>query len=334
MSPRPRAAPQRAYGACLLAALWYLGTAATAHSAHAAEGTPVQLNFVGAADCDDHTVLQREVERRSEVVRWVAAGAETVKLDVRIGRGDLHFEALVVVERPGAPPVARAITGSTCQEVIEGAALIVAVLVPPVEPHQPITPVGPARSLPVPRPLVNRESLTWRFGGGAAGIQMWGVAPAHLPGVEAFGDASTYANGWAPSFRVSVRYAARSGFGVGPGDGESAFRLISGVAGACPVAWLPVPAITLRPCVTGALGRLRGSGSGAEGTQTESHPWAAIGPGLRLEAQVLDALSVQVEGTAEVGLFTGRFWFGRAAFHETSRLNERIAVSVVARFPE
>ncbi|MGC4065084.1 MAG: hypothetical protein QM784_10655 [Polyangiaceae bacterium] len=284
-------------------------------------------------------MIERRCSERSSGERNSYGGQTRAKnavdLEVRVTGADASFEALVVIEDPDAKAIARSIAGSTCMEVVEGAALIVAIVLPAVSPKEHAQPETTARPLEkdadASRSAPQRQH--WQLGGGAAVLLLTGVAPAVLPGVEAFADVSTYANGWSPSFRAGFAYLARSKFEADAEGGRAAFRLMSGVVSACPAAWLPNRAIVLRACATSTFGSLRGSGSGAAETSTESHPWMSLGGGLRLEFRALEAMSVELEGVTEAALFRARFWFSGETFYETARANERLGLNLVARIP-
>lgn len=335
MSHQSRAAVQRAICARLPAVLptcAVMVVLALAGHAHASKPIPVQLNFVATDSCGERSVFEREVERRTEVLHWVTESPGAIVVEVQVRGRDARFEASVLVRRPEASPMTRSIAGSSCQEVIEGAALIVAVIVQPEEPRPSKSPTPKPNQEQVVRVPASQEYRGWSFGGGTAAVLLSGIAPSPLPGFEVFGDTSTTWNGWSPAFRIGLRYAARSGFDVGAGDAVAAFRLISASASACPLSWLWNRVLVLRPCVTGSYGSLQGSGSSSHATQTESHPWGSAGGGLRLEVRPFAALSVEFEGATEVGLVRGRFWYSGVAFHETSRIAGRLGVGLVARF--
>lgn len=306
-------------------------------SAHAvaAEPTSLALNFVGTADCSERSVLIAEVERRSEAVHWVEASASgdpgTVTVDARIEGSQSHYKAAIVVQKPAQAPISRSITGSTCREVVDGAALIIAVLLPS-DPQDKQAPRAPIVRRPEPPPVKQQPPRTWSVVGGVTGLLLTGVAPAVLPGIElAFGIQSSN-SGWAPALRLGVRYASRSGFSTGNVDEHAGFRLTTAIANACPLAFRASDLLTLRPCLSGAYGTLKAEGVSLTGSVTDSHPWAAVGGGLRLEAQVHPALGLELESTTEVTLFTSRFWMSGVNFHETTRPSQRFAVTAISKF--
>jgi hypothetical protein len=122
----------------------------------------------------------------------------------RLVDGVDRLHSVLFIERAGRPGTTRAITGGNCAEVIEGTALIIAVLLPqrakeqPAASAAPTDAVEPAAAPPTVEPSERRRvpeqrvrPLRWRLGGGASGALVHGIAPGVLPGVGAFGDLST-----------------------------------------------------------------------------------------------------------------------------------------------
>lgn len=294
---------------------------------------PLELSFVGAPGCDDARALRREVERRSDVVRWVADGVSADSAEVRITSGFSSYEAEIVVAGPGVSNVTRVITSSSCPEALESAALVIAVVLSSsVDRDPPPTSFRPLER-PEARPLT-RDPLRWELGVGASASTLFGIAPSNMVGFELFGDVSSYGTGWAPAVRLGFRHTEQRYFVLRGEEARAGFRLDSARLSTCPIAWLVTENFGARACALGHWGRLGGTIYGVESRREVAHPWLGLGGALRLEAHVLPDLSLELEGSCETALFVSRFRFAGRTFHETSRTAGEIGLSLVARVPQ
>jgi hypothetical protein len=287
------------------------------------------LEFEGAPECTDAALLQKEVQRRSNGISWAPDGNGDVRIAVRLDEREDGYAAEVIVSRPREVEVRRAIAGGTCEEVIEGVSLVIAVSVrSPRTSEAPVlpSPVTPAQQRALPTPARD----PFRFGAGVGAILVAGIAPEPMPGLEVFGDLAAVGEGWSPAFRIGFRHSGRSGFDAG--SGKVAFRLDAAQAGICPIAIQPLSLLLLRPCVVGVGGMLEASGSELARNGAEKHPWFALGLAARAELRLMSALSLGLEGSAEFPLTPGRFWVDERVFHETSALTARGTLAVVTRF--
>jgi hypothetical protein len=297
---------------------------------------PVRINFAGAPGCNDPRLLEREIGRRAETVVITADADAPTSIDVRVANGVRRVDSVLVIDRPGHARVTRAVTGVDCDEVIEATALIIVVLLtsspedeesaePPPSPPPP-PPPSPPSPPPPPPPPPPESRLTWRFGGGSAGALLLGVAPELLPGVEPFLELTTWRPGWSPAFRIGFRQAWRGDFATD--ETRVSFRLAAGTANACPVAWLPASRLAFRPCLVASVGSLE-----ASAYRTERHPWLGVGGGIRLEAELLRFLAIDVQAASEVAGTQGRFHLDGTRFHETAPVVGWLEVGLAARFP-
>lgn len=293
---------------------------------------PLELTFVGAPGCDEASTLRREVERRSDVVRWVSDGAAVGTAKVRITSGFSRYEAEIVVDGPSLPRVTRVIASSACREALEGAALVIAVVLSSSVDRDP-PPTFRLVERPEARPL-RHDPLRWELGVGAAALTSFGVAPAQMLGFEALADVSSYGTGWAPAVRLGFRHSEQRAFEFQGDRVQAAFRLDSVRLSACPIAWLVARDFVTRACALGHFGRLGATAYAVETKRTTAHPWLGFGGTLRLEARVLPELSLELEGSYETTPLTSRFWFAGHELHESGRSAGEIALSLVARVPQ
>lgn len=293
----------------------------------ATERARVALELEGTPDCRDIVLLRQEVERRSDAVSWSRGDDAEVRVDVRISTPAVGYEARVVIQSANRPETRRSIAGGTCAEVVEGAALIIAVS---LQPERRSPPPPPPEEPALPAPPRNNDERHWRFGGGTHGVLIAGVAPGALPGLEVFGDARQDNAGFAAAIRLGFRHVARSGFETPPG--RTAFRADGALLAVCPLrlpVWGP---LKVRPCALGTAGWLEASGSGIRVGRSDRHPWVTVGAALRLEVELLRPLALELEGSSELALTPGRFRIENAVVHETSSWGTRGAVGIAARF--
>jgi len=307
-----------------------LGLSLAPTGALAAQPNLVELRYEASAGCPDRATFVKEVERRSESVRWGRGGNEAISVDVAVSGAESDYRATVALGRAESPPVTRAIAGRTCEEVAEAAALVVAVLLPSSREAEPEP--SPRTPLVLPEQVAEQPGLKWRLGAGMGAVLVSGVTPGVFPGYELFGMLRSSADGWAPAVRIGFRNLSRFGVGVGEGDEEASFETRSFTLEACPVAHTSAY-LVVRPCVTANYGVLRARGWNADTNRSESHPWSTAGGGVLLEIPVLSGFVIGVDGGVEAALYKARFAFSRVTFHETSRLNGRLAVAVLGSFP-
>jgi hypothetical protein len=323
----------RVSGLALPCVVWCSAAKADVAATPPARRIPLELTFAGAPGCDEVQTLRSEVERRSDVVRWVSDGASAGSAKVRITSGFSRYEAEIAVERPGVSSVTRVITSSSCREALESAALVIAVVLSAsVDREPPLSSFAPLER-PEAQPL-RRDWLRWELGVGASALTIFGIAPANMVGFEAFGDVSSYGTGWAPAIRLGFRHTERRYFALPDEGAEAGFRLDSGRLTACPIAWLVSETFLARACAVGQLGRVGAKAYGGEIRREVAHTWVGLGGALRLEARVLSELSLELEGSYEAPLFASSFWFSGRKFHESSRRTSEIGLSLVARVPQ
>ncbi len=311
---------------CLLA----LGLSLPPAGIHAAEPTLVELRYQAPSGCPDRAAFVKEVERRSESVRWGWGGNDAISVNVAVSGVESDYRATVALGRAETAPVTRSIAGRTCEEVVEAAALVVAVLLPSPREAEP-EPLPRAPSV-LPEQVAEQPGLRWRLGAGMGAVLVSGVTPGMFPGYEFFGALRTSADGWAPAVRIGFRNLSRLGVGVGEGDEEASFESRSFTLEACPVAHTGAY-LVVRPCATANYGVLRARGWNADTNRSESHPWSTAGGGVLLEIPVLSGFVIGIDGGVEAALYKARFAFSRVTFHETSRLNGRLEVAVIGSFP-
>lgn len=301
--------------------------AAQDQPAHASKGTRVELEFSGADDCIDAALLEEELVRRAGDLVVHGVGEVDVRVTVRLSVRTDGYGAEVFLTRADGQETHRAISGGSCAEVVEGAALIIAVSLPSRPESAP-----PSAPAPLSPASLATETATpgLRFGGGIDAAVLGELAPSAMLGFEVFVDVASEETGLAPAFRLGLRHAARAGISAPPG--EASFGLDAGVAEFCPVAARLATPVRLRMCALGVVGVLSATSTGLERSASDRHPWVAFGSASRVEFSLSSALSLEIAGSAEATVTPGRFLIDDEAIHRTPDLGLRAATGLVARF--
>jgi hypothetical protein len=206
--------------------------------------------------------------------------------EAQVSAEDAAFALEMRIWQSGRPAYRR-LRATSCRELSDAAALLLALLVDPAlqiepEPEPPRAPRGP-RSRAAPAPQTNPEprartrssGFVWGAAGGA--VLDWAAVPGPAPGL------SGAVSGELLRLRVELGalWLPLSKHVVSDAAGESEkggqFRLIAGSARLCH-AFLVSP--RLSACAASELGALRASGFGTASDRSRSVVWAAAGPGV------------------------------------------------------
>lgn len=134
-----------------------------------------------------------------------------------------------------------------------------------------------------------------------------GVAPEALVGAQLWLRAVWERNSWlSPEAALSYGYQRRGGFVQA--DGEADFALGAAALDVCPLR-VGVAALHLRPCVSGALGRLNAVGHETFFPRTENRPWSSFGANAQLVAR-LGIVKITASFGVAKPMVRDRFRFG------------------------
>lgn len=303
----------------------------------------MRLDYRAPLECPDVPVFVERVKKRIPSARLATPDELARAVTIVVGFDEDGYMARLDFVDVRGETITRTLSGSTCDEVVSGIALVTALALeaqrelsrevgadpaapsaetpgdaPPAadapvqaEPGPP-APVAPSPVAPPPPPRdepPRREPRRSGFshGAGVGGGNAWYVAP----GTPAVFDAT---------FRLahaSLPGSARAGFRswistLTLGDRSARFLGYAGTLEACPIEWPRTGRVRLELCLGVTLGVLEG-----EGERTQSLPlvdsarifWADARAVPRLRAALTRL--VELEGQAEVGmpLRTHRFLF-------------------------
>jgi hypothetical protein len=234
--------------------------------------------------------------------------------------GDLRVRASVEHGSPwsisiesssGASQGYRTLSATSCQELANATALIVALMIDPsaaaarAERPKPPAPPLPATAPPTPPPPAPRKRTTATLAGlGAAGNL--GVVPEADLGIGAALGAA--GRSWRIELRVAYhpRWVNSSNISDPP-NAHARFRFLAGTLAGC---WtLTYPLLSLGPCGDFEFGTLRGEGSGVTRPASQTRPWLGLGLGGFLALRASGWLYFPVHIDAIVPILQHEFVF-------------------------
>jgi hypothetical protein len=306
------------------------------------------LTWAAPAGCPS----QDDVHAR--IARLVPPGVAPPPWRVRaaITPGPDHHSTLLLTFQSGERTRNRAIDATSCEELADAAAVILALALdptarplesppqdsasvvppptatqpPPAEAPQPASPVPPAhdRTVPAPGPRLPR-----------IGVSLLGGASVGVLATPAFGGAAAFAwssgpvrlelqGAWFPPAHVALSTAQIGGN----------FELLAAGAGAC-VSVLSAGRLLLAPCVGGEVGLLTARGSGAAVGQSKeaSSVWGALKTGALLVWHATPRLGLRLGVDGVVPLTRDHFFVpGAGDVHQAAPVAGQTLAGVEATF--
>lgn len=223
---------------------------------------------------------------RSERIQFASTATKQLRISVQ-GEG-VTWTGTAWFEEASHDSVSRQITARTCDEVVEGLALVTVMVLDPEAMQRtnvetaPVEPPSPTRAKPPPgvpakpktNPLIPADIPGhFLYGIDAIFAAISGPAPDVLYGVGGSLHASWVKphSAFSPKLRLSLAHSVRNEFGAR--GGVANFTLDTASLSFCPVA-LRVGDWGARPCVGGVIGRLTAAGTRTFVPVTEHLGWA------------------------------------------------------------
>lgn len=300
-------------------------------------GEPIRLDYTAASDCPDLQAFEASVRSRTTRARFVEEGqSRTFQVSIHDGS---HPAGQLVVHRGDAIEGARSVTGSSCAQVADAMALVVALAIDPsalagAAPAAPpsasssspetspadTSPPSPSSATPSPPPQAaaptamepespstpgRSEKRPHTLFIGADADITGGVAPSALVSVEPLLGWRSPGRGLiAPSFRASFLHTSSGAFEAS--GGSASFTWTAGRLDGCLLSWPPSPAHLLA-CARLEGGVLDASSSDVPGAHSAERGWFAAGAVIRAEWEFLGTLFVEADVAPMVRLTTDRF---------------------------
>ena len=257
--------------------------------------TRFSLSYSAPEACPSERDFLDHVLRRTQRAILDPTHPDARGYTVTITQGEVEFEGELRMQDRGEPVRIRRLQGETCEELVSGISLVVALSIDPdalmdlaAPAESPALPPPPPAPVPEPPPT---DSSYWLMGARARG--MTGIAPE-----TAFGAAAHLgwmASGrWRPSFRVGFDAVFANSTDLGAGNGS--FRLTASTAEGCPAAIGLADDLDVHPCIGLSVGSLRGEGEGIVRPETSESLWVASDLTLRLDWRVASVIHLEAQG--------------------------------------
>lgn len=314
-------------------------------SASAEDATElVRLEYSAGPDCPGRSTFEARVLARTAKARFVEQG-DTRTFEVSM-YGGTSASGMLTVHRGNSIEGVRRVAGESCAEVAEGLALVVALAIDPTalgratpsatatSSDVPVTgdvatttapSEQPASATPAPRsasafPAAEPGLSAGHDAAPAAHVQRTphtlflgvdasiagGVSPTSLVAITPLVGWRASIHGWlAPSVRASL--AEASSGAVGAQEGSALFSWTVGRVDGCLFGW-PQERAHLLACARLEAGVLGATTTGIPGARSVDRGWAAAGPLVRGEWELLGPLFVEVDVASLLRLTTDRFF--------------------------
>lgn len=335
----------RRWALCAVLALIALDAAAQGTAPPSARGA---LSVEAAEQCATRAAIVARVAERSQRIELVDQDSLVLRAVVQESTRTLVSAELHVTWPDGRTSLRR-LNAPSCVEAIDALALLITLT---LDPSAALTPADVAEGPVVPEalPATARESpgpepepapeaepsptsepfalSHAAFGLAARGLL--GVAPHAMPGLGASVLVAFEGQGlWTPLLQVRVAHAwARAIEAAGTAD----FQLDSAELVAC-VVGLRSAAAAGRACITGAVGRLRASGSETYDPNNHARLWLSAGGELLLSAELFGPLQLQAGAGLTMPLRRDRFAFAPRVFHRVAAVVPYGHLGLAVRFP-
>jgi hypothetical protein len=258
-----------------------------------AETLPYHIEYDAAPDCSSRAVFVQELLTRTPLVREAQPDEEGATFVVKlVDNGGTVAGELTFRESLGGE-TRRAVSGSTCDEVVPALALIAAVLVDPE---------ALSRKAPEPERIVEperpREKPSRLRFGGAAGVSLASAVSPNL-GIGGFVEfAAEHESDGRRSFAFGVALHRTWSETYSTPDGDADFTWTAARGWFCPISLPNRGVFAFSPCAAIEAGQLHAEGSRTLDEDEASVFWLAAAPLLRLELRPVRVLSIFADGLA------------------------------------
>jgi hypothetical protein len=322
--------------ATALGAAFALATAVDGAGAQApSPARALHLEYQAFPGCPDAARFLAHVSARAGAVRAAEDGESARMFRVTVRRAGARAEGELRADDDDAP---RRLEAPTCSAVVEGLALVAAVMLE--------ADAAPPKADPVPSPAerdvapaavpAGEETTSPRLGAGARFDLIGYAAPAAMLGGSVFGELGFGTTSpRQPSARLSFGVATTGSIALG--SAAARFTLLAVRLEGCPLA-PRLDRISLYPCLHLEAGQMAADGE-ARGDLVEPYasraPWLGTGLDVRVRARIVSYLYAELEGGATLPLLKRSYVFEnpREVVHTTPPLALRTTIGLVIAHP-
>jgi hypothetical protein len=272
-----------------------------------------------------------------------------VQIQQAPGAGSVVLGSVTIVELGGATPT-RKLKAASCEDVVEGLALIASVSLDPEalfdepappQPAPPPTPPPAATPVLAAKPAVSTpanqpEPSARRPHGYRVSLSLEASLLVNKAPEPALGGAGGLAlelrpgELLAPFARLSLAHAERRDLAELGGNANFAFTFAT--LELCPVR-LGSRLLGVRPCAAASAGVLEVWGSQTLRKESHQRPLATLGPALLVELRLSKVLEIIANMRLEPALLRDRFAFDGVAFFSTPWVGFSSGLGLAGGFP-
>jgi hypothetical protein len=250
--------------------------------------------------------LRARTDRLSESPR--GEGSSVYRVHAETTSDGAHGR-LDVVDASGATS-SREVEGSTCKDVVDALALVLALAVDPNASTAPLPPLAPPAAAPPPvataieRPMAPPaapRAPPWssHLGASAGAALKTGAAPALLVGpmvgLGAAWEPSAQGSRIEPALELRATFTWAQSGTIPVGAGAARFTWTAGLLDVCPVR-ATAGRVQAAPCARIEGGILDAAGLQLDVNHDVSKPWVAVGAAARVRWAPVGALFVDLDG--------------------------------------
>ncbi len=290
---------------------------------------PVQFEYVAPSECADQSLFADRVRGRSERIQFDPLAKKQLAVTIQ-GHGSIWKGRVSFIETD-QEPLSREISARSCDEVIDGLALVTVMVLDPdaiqhvsTDVRPPSIPVASSSASsapstspePKPKPRVQspRELPTHiEVGADATLAGTAGPAPGVMWGWGASAQFSwVRPSPWSPHIRISGLHFSRDAYLARGGTAN--FRLNDVLLSLCPYS-VRYGSLRFRPCVAGSYGQLSAGGARTFVPLTETLTWAEADVQVEVTWNPTGHLELFLAPTSGLALKRYSFGFEPYVFH-------------------
>jgi hypothetical protein len=323
----------------------------------------VQLEVRSALNCASRAKVVDRVRVRSPKIAFVENNGEVV-IGATFSKQAEVFTGEVTWLEGDKPAQVRRLNAGSCEDAVDGVALILAITLDPnaalelpeevdsaTSNGRAVVDDSPTPALKEPRISPSNASVVsvgdasalqaaesaapgvnWRFSGAVAGELGLGIAPSPMLGTAALFEFSPSS----PATLVPAlvlggfwRWSAASK----QAEGRADFELAAITLDVCPTRF-QWPNVKLHTCAAGLVGRLFATGSESRAASGRiSRPFIGVGLAASLHWEISEHLGVLARVSPQVNVVRDEFEFGSRVFHEVPPLAIHVNVGLKALAP-
>lgn len=285
----------------------------------------MHLEFTAAADCPTELQFTQRVRQRSPRIEFQPVAKKQLTIAIQGKASD--WKGRATFTDSDQEPMSREISARSCDEVVDGLALVTVVVLDPdaiqdgvnERPSPLARGAAPSQPLPLATPMsvASPPSAGSHLGFGLSAAAGAKAGPA--PGVMWSWGASTHINlerqsPWSPRLRMTALLYSKDTYWAR--GGTASFSLWELQLSVCPLV-LRGNKSSLRPCLASSYGRLNASGSRTFVPTSESVAWLEGDLQVQASWQPIPLLVFFIAPTVGIPFKQYSFGFEPYAFHQT-----------------